>query len=113
MKEKKPWPEFADTGDLLFCHAVGNKYGWYLNQLAVVIATDDVRQRYIIYMSTNRKHMTIQDSDFTSGNVEVISGANDTTIKKRMRKVDPMGSARLAKIYWDNDDDDDFNHMGD
>ena len=33
MSEDNRWPRNADTGDLLYCHAVGNKYGWYLNQM--------------------------------------------------------------------------------
>lgn len=111
MSEDNRWPRNADTGDLLYCHAVGNKYGWYLNQLAVVINTDSDKKQYTIHMSETGKHMYIKDSDFATGNVEVISGANNTTIKKRMRKVDAMGFPRLKKIYWD--DEDEFNHMGD
>jgi len=101
---------YAERGDLLFCHAVGNKYGWYLNQIAVVIDVNAENRRYMIYMSTNGKKMCIKESDFVSGNVEIISGTNGSTIRKRMRKTALMTS-RIHKVYWDNDDE--FNHMGD
>jgi len=110
MSEDKAFKSYADTGDLLFCHAVGNKYGWYLNQIAVVIAVEEAAQRYIIYMSANGKKMRIKDSDFLTGNVEVISGTDGSTVKKRMRKT-ALVTSRMHKVYWD--DDDDFNHMGD
>jgi len=110
MNEDKPFKSRADTGDLLFCHAVGNKYGWYLNQIAVVIAVDVHMPCYIIYMSANGKKLRIKDSDFLTGNVEVISGTDGSTVRKRMRKT-ALVSSQARKVYWD--DDDDFNHMGD
>ena len=102
-KDKKRWAPRAATGDLLYCHAVGNKYGWFLNQLAVVLDVNVTKESYRIYLHANGRYLDIQNNDFTTGNVEVISGANCDTIKQRMYKTDIM-KQQFVNGWYDKGD---------
>jgi len=73
----------ACTGDLIFCHAVGSKYGWYLNQLAIVVDSgpepikdNPANYMFKLYLFSHDDYQVIQTKDFDIGNVEIISRKN-------------------------------------
>ena len=70
----------ANIGDLIFCHAIGSKYGWYLNQIAIVVSCvqnplkeDPSNYEFKLYVFSYRDYQLIQSKDFEKGNVEIIS----------------------------------------
>lgn len=85
----------ACTGDLLFCHAVGSKYGWYLNQLALIIDTqanpidnNPANYEFKLYLFNHKEYKYIQSKDFDVGNVEVISKKNGSSVNAgRLREL--------------------------
>ena len=94
----------ACTGDLIFCHAVGSKYGWYLNQLALVvysapnpIDTNPANYEFKLYLFNHSDYQTIQSKDFDIGNVEIISKKNGSVVDySRVRELGPL--ARLKSF---------------
>ena len=85
----------ACTGDLIYCHAVGSKYGWYLNQLALVvhsgpnpIKTNPGNYEFKLYLFNHNDYQIIQSKDFDIGNVEIISKKNGSIINSdRLREL--------------------------
>jgi len=77
----------ANIGDLIFCHAIGSQYGWYLNQLALVVEREvhpikenPANYEYGVYMFTYRDYQKVQSAEFDKGNVEIIAKNGGTNI---------------------------------
>ena len=88
----------ANTGDLIFCHAVGSKYGWYLNQIALVtsrkrnpIDLNPANYEFRLYVFSFKDYQTVQSEDFEKGNVEVIA-------KKDGAKINAGRVAHLSNV---------------
>ena len=66
------------AGDLVYCHCIGSKMGWYLNKVGLVLKenikeTND-RFRYEIYVLDEARFMHASAEDFQKDSIEVISG---------------------------------------
>lgn len=102
MKDQKIPPIYTDyrenppqPGDLVYCHCVGSKYGWYLDQIGI-IAKEKVAHRvsktskrpilqsevvmaelfakiYNIYLTKLNKTIEVDYHAFETGEVEVIT----------------------------------------
>jgi len=92
-----------NVGDLIFCHAVGGKYGWYLNQVAVVLAANPTKDVYTLYLTQHKKRFIVKGEEFHNGSVELISSV--TGYSKKIRAVDETVS-NVTRIYWENNDTD-------
>ena len=70
----------VEIGDLVFCHTIGNKLGWRLNQVGIVVAGSKKDTRFRAYLS-----MGVYDeftvTDIEKGNVELISKASGEPVK--------------------------------
>lgn len=85
----------ACAGDLIFCHAVGSKYGWYLNQLALVIESgpnpikdNPANYEFKLYLFNHKDYQQIQSKDFDIGNVEIISKKGGSCVEPcRLREL--------------------------
>ena len=68
-----------EIGDLVFCHTIGNKMGWRLNQIGVVVASSKKNTRYRTFLSSGG-YDEFTTLDIENGNVELIAKANITII---------------------------------
>lgn len=66
-------------GDLVYCHAVGSKYGWYINQLGVILECiakpqpeDPNNKEYKIWLMEHKRAQIVETRDFKVGNLEVV-----------------------------------------
>ena len=94
----------ACTGDLIFCHAVGSKYGWYLNQLALVVASgpnpvdhNPANYQFKLFLFNHGEYQYVQTKDFDMGNVEVISRKNSNTVDNS--RVQELGNIARLKSF--------------
>jgi hypothetical protein len=70
----------VEIGDLVFCHTIGNKMGWRLNQIGVVVASSKKNTRYRTFLSSGGyDEFTVLDIE--SGNVELLAKANGEKVK--------------------------------
>ena len=67
------------VGDLVYCHAIGSKYAWYIDQLGIILdavpkplAERPLNKEYKIWLMDQSRHQWIESRDFNLGNVEVI-----------------------------------------
>ena len=65
------------AGDLVYCHCIGSKLGWYLNKVGLVLKenikeTND-RFRYEIYVLDEARFMHASADDFAKNSIEVIT----------------------------------------
>ena len=102
------------VGDLVYCHCVGSKYGWYLNQAGIIIEektnhyvtktkspleggkslTELFAKTYKIYLTDLKKTVTADYTVFDCGDIEIITGYNSNQAEE-IGKV----SDKLKKIY--------------
>tara|TARA_Y100000296_G_scaffold83834_1_gene115721 strand:+ start:8 stop:289 length:282 start_codon:yes stop_codon:yes gene_type:complete len=77
-----------ETGDLLFCHAIGNKYAWFVNQIGVVGESNKRKTRFKVYLSSG-KFSEVTQVDLEKGNVEIVAKANGSKIalNEKIRKI--------------------------
>ena len=75
-----------EVGDLIFCHAVGSKYGWYLNQVGLI--ANKTKDDFDIYLNCGRWEI-IRQKDVEEGKIEIISKANGQKVKldKSLQKI--------------------------
>tara|TARA_R100001594_G_scaffold51564_1_gene84976 strand:+ start:452 stop:742 length:291 start_codon:yes stop_codon:yes gene_type:complete len=66
-------------GDLVYCHAIGSKYAWYIDQLGIILdilpkplAERPLNKEYKIWLMDQGRDQWIESRDFNLGNVEVI-----------------------------------------
>ena len=69
-----------EIGDLVFCHTIGNKMGWRLNQIGVVVASSKKNTRYRTFLSSGG-YDEFTTLDIENGNVELIAKANGEKVK--------------------------------
>ncbi len=66
------------AGDLVYCHCIGSKMGWYLNKIGLVLKEDvktkNEKFRYKIYMLDEARSLYASADDFQKDSIEVISG---------------------------------------
>lgn len=69
------------TGDLVYCHCVGDKYGWFMDRMAIVTSLSaNEKDAYCkLYILDTQKSIHINPSDFVETKVEIVS---DYTIKQ-------------------------------
>tara|TARA_Y100001963_G_C6539212_1_gene334733 strand:+ start:140 stop:454 length:315 start_codon:yes stop_codon:yes gene_type:complete len=94
----------ACPGDLIFCHAIGSKYGWYLNQLGLVVSTrsnpietNPANYEFELYLFNHNDYQNIQSKDFDIGNVEIISKKNGKRIN--LDRVRELGQIARLKSF--------------
>jgi len=75
-----------EIGDLLFCHTVGNKYGFHINQLGIITEGNQRRTRFRIFLAAG-KFSEVTQSDLEKGNVEIISKANGDYVKTKLKII--------------------------
>jgi hypothetical protein len=78
-------------GDLVYCHAIGSKYGWYINQLGLIlecaikpVPEDPNNTEYKIWLMEHKRDQIVETRDFKVGNLEVVKkGKRFEHYKKR------------------------------
>jgi hypothetical protein len=75
-----------EIGDLLFCHTVGNKYGFQVNQLGIVIESALKNSGFRIFLGSG-KISEVTQADLEKGNVEIISKAQGTQVKTNLKII--------------------------
>ena len=82
------------VGDLIYCHSIGSKYGWYLNQVAIVVnyasnptELDPSNFKYNIYLPEFRKYYDVTSKDFENGNTEIISKINGSMSTAKLKDL--------------------------
>jgi hypothetical protein len=68
-------------GDLVYCHCVGDKYGWFMDRMAIVteLNTEEKDDYYKVYILDTQKSIFVNPNDFVETKVEIVS---DYTIKQ-------------------------------
>ena len=79
------------TGDLVYCHCVGNQYGWFMDRLGLVTSlnVEEVGERsesYTLYMLDNQKTVYINPTDFVETKVEIVSDYTKAQIEELKEK---------------------------
>ena len=74
-----------EIGDLLFCHTVGDKYGWQVNQLGII--TEGSHQTWFRIFLGSGSFLKVSQSDLERGNVEIISKAKGDQVKTRLKII--------------------------
>ena len=70
----------VEVGDLIFCHTVGNKFGWHLNQVGLVTEGNTRKTRFRVFLGSGRWSEVTQ-SDLRKGNIEILSKRTGAKIK--------------------------------
>jgi hypothetical protein len=83
------------TGDLVYCHCVGDKYGWFMDRMGLVteLNLDDPDEFYTLYMLDNQKTVYINPTDFVETKVEIVSDYTSDQIeelKERRIKINKI-----------------------
>ena len=81
-----------EVGDLLFCHTVGNKYGFHINQLGIITEGNPRETRYRIFLGSG-KFSEVTQNDLEKGNVEIISKANGAYVKTKLKIIPALPKA--------------------
>jgi len=76
MEEGKNSPK---VGDLVYCHAIGSKYAWYIDQLGIILdiiskplAERPLNKEYKIWLMDQSRYQWVESRDFSLGSIEVI-----------------------------------------
>lgn len=65
----------VEIGDLVFCHTIGNKMGWRLNQVGIVVAGSKKNTRFRAFLSSGGFD-EFTTTDVEKGNIEIIAKAS-------------------------------------
>ncbi len=65
----------VEIGDLVFCHTIGNKMGWRLNQIGIVVAGSKKDTRFRAFLSSGG-YDEFTTLDVENGNIELIAKAS-------------------------------------
>ena len=67
------------VGDLVYCHAIGSKYAWYIDQLGIILdavpkplAERPLNKEYKIWLMDQSRYQWVESRDFRVGNIEII-----------------------------------------
>tara|TARA_A100001391_G_scaffold167946_1_gene128419 strand:- start:468 stop:761 length:294 start_codon:yes stop_codon:yes gene_type:complete len=77
MEEDKNSPK---VGDLIYCHAIGSRYSWYIDQLGIILEivakpllpASPKNKIYKIWLMDQTRYQWVESRDFNLGNIEVI-----------------------------------------
>jgi hypothetical protein len=69
----------VEIGDLVFCHTIGTKAGWRLNQIGIVIAGSKRNTRFRTFLSSGT-YDEFTSKDVEKGSVEIIAKASGEKI---------------------------------
>jgi len=75
-----------EIGDLLFCHTVGNKYGFQLNQVGIITEGNPRKTRFRIFLGSG-KFLEVTQTDLEKGNVEIISKARGPQVMTQLKII--------------------------
>jgi|TARA_R100000008_G_scaffold22226_1_gene11762 hypothetical protein len=75
-----------EVGDLLFCHTIGNKFGWHLNQVGLVTEGNQRKTRFKIFLGSG-KFSEVTQNDLVKGNVQIISKASGEEVSGNVNIV--------------------------
>tara|TARA_Y100000034_G_C6706511_1_gene311854 strand:- start:288 stop:554 length:267 start_codon:yes stop_codon:yes gene_type:complete len=81
-----------EIGDLLFCHTVGNKYGFQINQLGIITEGNKRQTRFRIFLGSGR-FSEVTQIDLDKGNVEIISKAKGPQVNTRLKIIPALSKA--------------------
>ena len=70
----------VEIGDLVFCHTIGNKMGWRLNQVGIVVAGSKRNTRYRAYLNSGT-YDEFTAADVEKGSIEIIAKASGESVK--------------------------------
>jgi len=91
------YEEEPNIGDLVYCHAIGSKYGWYLNQVAIVVGyiskptkEDKSNFEYKIYLPSTQYYDNVDSQEFKKGNIEIIAKANGTIYSRKISEIEEL-----------------------
>ena len=79
----------VEVGDLVFCHTIGNKYGWHLNQIGLVTEGNTRKTRFKVFLGSG-KFSEITQNDLVKGNIEILSKISGGKIKTKLQKIPSM-----------------------
>ncbi len=90
-----------EIGDLVFCHTIGNKYAWRLNQVAIVTEANSRKARYRAFLLTSGVYDEFTGVDLKKENVEVIAKANGKKIKlnEKIRVIPDFSKMSITDVY--------------
>ena len=78
VKAKIKPKKVPTAGDLVYCHCIGSKMGWYLNKVGLVINENTKPKnenfRYQIYVLDEARSLYASADDFQKDSIEIISG---------------------------------------
>ena len=69
----------VEIGDLVFCHTIGTKAGWRLNQIGIVVAGSKRNTRFRAFLSSGA-YDEFTATDVEKGSVEIIAKASGEKI---------------------------------
>lgn len=75
-----------EIGDLLYCHTVGNKYGFQVNQLGIITESVFKNSGFRIFLGSG-KFSEVTQSDLERGNVEIVSKARGPQVKTNIKII--------------------------
>jgi len=81
-----------EIGDLLFCHTVGNKYGFQINQMGIITEGNKRQTRFRIFLSSGN-FSEVTQIDLDKGNVEIISKAKGPQVNTRLKIIPALPKA--------------------
>ena len=86
LKSKIKPKKAPKTGDLVYCHCIGSKLGWYINKIGLVL-TDNTKIknenfRYKIYVLDEARSLYASVEEFRKDSIEVISDYSPAQISK-------------------------------
>jgi hypothetical protein len=94
----------VEIGDLVFCHTIGNKMGWRLNQVGIVVAGSKKNTRFRAFLSSG-SFDEFTTADVEKGNVEIIAKANgERVVYSDDLEIIPNYTKRLQEAATNIDD---------
>ena len=95
----------VEIGDLEFCHTIGNKLGWRLNQIGIVVAGSKKNTRFRAFLSSGG-YDEFTTVDMENGNIEIIAKANGEEVDySKNLEVIPNYMREMHEAYDKIDDD--------
>lgn len=76
----------VEVGDLIFCHTVGNKYGWHLNQIGLVTEENPRKTRFKVFLGSGI-FSEVTQSDLQKGNIEILSKQSGEYVQANLSDI--------------------------
>ena len=71
---------------MLFCHTVGNRFGWHLNQVGIVTEGNKRKTRFRVFLCSGN-FSEVTQTDLIKGNVQIISKASGEQISSNLKVI--------------------------